>query len=68
MPQGARILWEALMSKTPITITLRADEWEEIAMSLEFLADTCDQIAFVTSAAHSRKFAKAINKRIQESK
>jgi hypothetical protein len=56
------------MTKTPITITLRADEWDEIALSLNFLAETCDEIAFVTSAARARKFSKIISNRVEESK
>lgn len=55
------------MSKTPIRITMRADEWQEIVLSLRFLADTCDEIAFVTSASRARKFANEISKRVEES-
>jgi hypothetical protein len=55
------------MSKTPVRIIMRADEWQEIAASLNFLAETCDEIAFVTSAMRARKFANEISKRVKES-
>lgn len=56
------------MSKTPIAITLRADEWEEIALSLEFIARTCGDIAFTTTPARAKRYADRINKRIEASK
>lgn len=56
------------MSKTPITITLRADEWQEIAASLEFIARTCGEIAFTTTPARAKRYADRITKRVEASK
>jgi hypothetical protein len=56
------------MSKTPITITLRADEWEEIQRILEFAADEFANIGWETSDRQALKFAKMIYKTVSERK
>lgn len=55
------------MATTPITITLRANEWSNIALGLSYLADHCDSIGYINSAAEARRYMAMITKRIEES-
>jgi hypothetical protein len=54
------------MSKTPISITLRANEWEEIAITLDFAAAEFAEKGWLNSQAFAEKFAKIIHTTVSE--
>lgn len=56
------------MSKTPISIRLRADEWEEVALILSWACGELDMSGLITSASNANKFSKIISNRVEESK
>lgn len=56
------------MSKTPVSVTFRADEWVELCLILEFAAAEFDGKDWDVSATTARKRAAHIYRRVEQSK
>lgn len=57
-----------MSSTTPVSITLRANEWEDIESLLHFAGRECERIGFITSTYDAHRLADIIGKRVRESK
>jgi hypothetical protein len=55
------------MSTTPITITFRANEWEQIVELLDFAADVAIERGFDTTARQAVKHGLTIITRMEQS-
>ena len=54
------------MATTPVTITLRASDWENIAIDLGYLAEHCDSIGYTNSADEARRYRDIIYSALED--